>query len=73
MKNIFTWHALRIFIIFYFYVLGFNVFITVIDSDFDLATQVSTKNLLFNIIMASFLTLIRIAKQGQPQHQDTKA
>jgi glucan phosphoethanolaminetransferase (alkaline phosphatase superfamily) len=73
MKNIFTWHSLRIFIIFYFCVLGFNVLITVIDSDFDLATQVSTKNLLFNIIMAAFLTLIRIAKQDQPQHQDTKA
>ena len=73
MRAIFTWNSLRLFIIFYFYVLGFNVFITVIDSDFDLATQVSTKNLLFNIITAAFLTLLRIAKEEEPQHQETKA
>lgn len=73
MKTIFTWNSLRLFIIFYFYALGFNVFITVIDSDFDLAAQVSTKSLLFNIITASFLTLFRVAKDEGTKHQDTKA
>ena len=73
MKTIFTWHSLRIFVIFYFYVLGFNVFVTVIDSDFDLVSQVSTKSLLFNIITAAFLTLFRIAKQEQAVHQKTNA
>ena len=63
MRAIFTWNSLRLFIIFYFYVLGFNVFITVIDSDFDLATQVSTKNLLFNIITAAFLTLLETCQR----------
>jgi hypothetical protein len=73
MRTIFTWNSLKLFILFYFFVLGFNIFVAVITSDFDIATQVSTKNLLFNTITAAFITLIRISKQDQPQHQDTKA
>ena len=73
MKSIFTWQSLRMFVIFYFCVLCVNVLISIITSDFDIATQFSTKNFLFNIITAAFITLIRLARQERLQHQGTKA
>jgi len=73
MRTIFTRNSLRLFVICYFYVLGFNVFLAVIDSDFDLAAQISTKNLLFNIITAMLFTLLKVTRPGQQQNQHTKA
>jgi len=73
MRTIFTWNSLKLFLLFYLLVLGFTALVSVLDSGFDLDTQVSTKNLLFNIITAAFITLIRIAWQERHGHQEIKS
>ena len=67
MKSLVTWHTIRIFIIMYLCVLGINVFITAIFADFDIKEQLSPKSLLFNIIVASLLTLLNITRQRKAE------
>jgi len=62
---------MRIFLIMYLCVVGANVVITILFTDFDVQEQVSPKNLLFNIIFASFLTLLNITRQRK--HESSKA
>ena len=52
----------------YFYVLGFMVFVTVIDSSIDLKKQVSSINLIYYLVPAAFIFLLRISNEGKEQN-----
>lgn len=67
MKTIISWYALKQFAMVFCGAIGLNLLLTTFDSDFDLETQISPKNLLFILFVTGFITLLIITRRNKRQ------